>query len=149
MKPTNPGVLVGLVLVFGLLTWGLLLRFYSTVPTLPWTAIPTTLLLAIGEAYTGWLTRARILRRPNTKPVEPLAVARLAALAKATAYAGAAFGGIFAGFVVHVLELLDLDQPRQDALVGGGSFVACVILICAALFLEHCCRVPGEPSGEA
>jgi len=149
VKPSNPGVLVGLVLVFGLLTWGLLLQFYSEVPTLPWTAIPTTLLLAVGEAYTGWLTRARILRRPNTKPVEPLAVARLAALAKATAYAGAAFGGIFAGFVVHVLELLDLDKPRQDALVGGGSFVACVILICAALFLEHCCRVPGEPSGEA
>ncbi|MEV4299215.1 DUF3180 domain-containing protein [Microbispora rosea] len=149
MKPSNPGVLVGLVVVFGLLTWGLLLRFYSVVPTLPWTAIPTTLLLAIGEAYTGWLTRARILRRPDTKPVEPLAVARLAALAKATAYVGAAFGGIFAGFVVHVLELLDLDKPRQDALVGGGSFVACVILICAALFLEHCCRVPGEPSGEA
>ncbi|MEU7915723.1 DUF3180 domain-containing protein [Microbispora bryophytorum] len=149
MKPSNPGVLVGLVAVFGLLTWGLLRQFYSTVPTLPWTAIPTTLLLAVGEAYTGWLTRARILRRPDTKPVDPLAVARLAALAKATAYVAAAFGGIFAGFVVHVLELLDLDKPRQDAFVGGGSFVACVILICAALFLEHCCRVPGEPSGEA
>ncbi|ETK35349.1 DUF3180 domain-containing protein, partial [Microbispora sp. ATCC PTA-5024] len=81
MKPSNPGVLVGLVIVFALLTWGVLQEAYSTLPTVPWTAIPTTLLLAIGEAYTGWLTRARILRRPGTKPVEPLAVARLAALA--------------------------------------------------------------------
>lgn len=149
MKPSNPGVLVGLVVVFALLTWGLLRQFYSVLPTLPWTAIPTVLLLAVGEAYTGWLTRARILRRPGTKPVEPLAVARLAALAKATAYAGAVFAGIFAGFVLRVLDLLDLEKPRQDAFVGGGSFVACVILICAALLLEHCCRVPGKPSGEA
>ncbi|ETK35436.1 DUF3180 domain-containing protein, partial [Microbispora sp. ATCC PTA-5024] len=67
----------------------------------------------------------------------------------ATAYAGAAFAGVFAGFVLHVINLLDLPKPRQDALVAGGSFVSCVILICAALFLEHCCRVPGEPSGEA
>ncbi|MBO4273047.1 DUF3180 domain-containing protein [Microbispora triticiradicis] len=149
MKPSNPGVLVGLVVVFAVITWGLLRQSYSVVPTLPWTAVPTVLLLAIGEAYTGWLTRARILRRPDTKPVEPLAVARLAALAQATAYAGAAFAGVFAGFVLRVLDLLDLDKPRQDAIVGGGSFVACVILICAALFLEHCCRVPGKPDGES
>ena len=56
--------------------------------------------------------------------------------------------GIFAGFVLHVLNLLDLPKPRQDAIVAGGSFVACVALICAALFLEYCCRVPGKPEDE-
>jgi hypothetical protein len=148
VKPSNPGVLVGLVVVFALATWGVLQELYSQIPTVPWTAIPTLLILAVGEGYTGWLTRARILRKPDTKPVEPLAVARLAALAKATAYAGAVFGGIFAGFVLHVLNLLDLPKPRQDAIVAGGSFVACVALICAALFLEYCCRVPGKPEDE-
>jgi hypothetical protein len=148
VKPSNPGVLVGLVVVFALLTWGLVQETYASLPTLPWTAIPTTLLLAIGEAYTGRLTRARILRRPDTKPVEPLAVARLAALAKATAYAAAAFAGVFAGFVLHVISLLDLPKPRQDAFVAGGSFVSCVVLICAALLLEYCCRVPGKPDAE-
>ncbi|GAA4579925.1 hypothetical protein GCM10023194_06820 [Planotetraspora phitsanulokensis] len=148
MKPSNPGVLVGLIIVFALATWGVLQELYSEIPTVPWTAIPTLLLLAIGEAYTGWLTRARILRKPDTKPVEPLAVARLAALAKATAYAGAVFGGIFAGFVLRVLNLLDLPKPRQDVIVAGGSFLACVALICAALFLEYCCRVPGKPEDE-
>ncbi|WP_055482443.1 DUF3180 domain-containing protein [Sphaerimonospora mesophila] len=148
MKPSNPGVLVGLVVVFGLVTWGVLQQAYAVLPTLPWTAIPTTLLLALGEAYTGWLTRARILRRPDTKPVEPLAVARLAALAKATAYAGAVFAGVFAGFVCRVIDMLELPKPRQDALIAGGSFLSCVILICAALFLEYCCRVPGKPEGE-
>jgi hypothetical protein len=148
VKPSNPGVLVGLVIVFALATWGILQELYSEIPTVPWTAVPTLLLLAVGEAYTGWLTRARILRRPDTKPVEPLAVARLAALAKATAHAAAAFGGIFVGFVFHVLNLLDLPKPRQDAIVAGGSFIACVALICAALFLEYCCRVPGEPDDD-
>ncbi|MFC0861760.1 DUF3180 domain-containing protein [Sphaerimonospora cavernae] len=148
MKPSNPGVLVGLVVVFGLVTWGVLRQAYAVLPTVPWTAIPTTLLLALGEAYTGWLTRARILRRPDTKPVEPLAVARLAALAKATAYAGAVFAGVFAGFVLRVVDMLDLPKPRQDALVAGGSFVSCVILVCAALFLEYCCRVPDKPEEE-
>ncbi|MEW9533329.1 DUF3180 domain-containing protein [Microbispora sp. NPDC049125] len=148
MKPSNPGVLVGLVVVFALITWGVLQKTYSTLPALPWTAIPTTLLLALGEGYSGWLTRARILRRPDTKPVEPLAVARLAALAKATAHAGAVFAGVFAGFVLHVINMLGLPNPRHDALVAGGSFVSCVALICAALFLEYCCRVPGEPDGE-
>lgn len=148
MKPSNPGVLVGLVVVFTIATWGVLQETYATLPTVPWTAIPTILLLAIGEAYTGWLTRARILRKPDTKPVEPLAVARLVALAKATAHAGAVFAGVFAGFVFRVINMLDLPKPRQDAVVAGGSFLACVILICAALFLEYCCRVPGKPEDE-
>jgi hypothetical protein len=145
VKPSNPGVLVGLVIVFALITWAALQETYSQLPTVPWTAIPTLLLLALGEAYTGWLTRARIQRKPDTKPVEPLAVARLAALAKATAYAGSVFAGVFAGFVLRVLTLLDLPDPRKDAIVAGGSFISCVALICAALYLEYCCRVPAEP----
>ena len=103
------------------------------------------LLLALGEAYAGWTTRARILRKPGTKPVEPIAVARLAALAKASALAGSVFAGIFAGFVLRVIDLLSLPKPRHDAIVGGGSFVACVLLVCAALYLEYCCRVPKDP----
>lgn len=144
MKPSRPGLLVVLVVVFALLTWAILQNTYSHLQTLPWTAIPTVLLLAIGEAYAGWATRARIHRRPGTKPVDPIAVARLVALAKASAIAGSIFAGIFAGFVLRVLDLLSLPQPRYDALVGGGSFVACVLLVCAALYLEYCCRVPGD-----
>ncbi|MBP2704292.1 DUF3180 domain-containing protein [Microbispora sp. RL4-1S] len=148
MKPSSPGVLVGVVVVAAVATWALLQQAYSVLPTVPWSAIPTTLLLAVGEGYTGWLTRARIQRRPDTKPIDPLAVARLAALAKATAYTGAAFAGVFAGFVLRVINLLDLPKPRQDAIIAGGSFLSCVILICAALILEYCCRVPRRPEDE-
>jgi len=144
VKPSHPGLLVALVVVSAVLTWAVLQGIYSEIQTLPWTAIPTVLLLAIGEAYAGWATRARILRKPGTKPVDPIAVARLVALAKASALAGSVFAGVFAGFVLRVLDLLSLPQPRQDAIVGGGSFIACVLLVCAALYLEYCCRVPGD-----
>ncbi|WP_436762624.1 DUF3180 domain-containing protein [Streptosporangium sp. V21-05] len=148
MKPTRPGVLVGIFLVFAILTWGLLKPLYSDLPTVPWTAIPTVLLLAIGEFYSGWMTRARIERKPDTKPVEPLAVARLAALAKASAYGGAIFGGIFAGFTLYTVELLEQEVPRRDFFITGGSLLVCVLLICSALYLEHCCKVPKDSADD-
>ncbi|PZG42158.1 DUF3180 domain-containing protein [Spongiactinospora gelatinilytica] len=148
MKPTKPLPLVGIFVVVGLLTWALLQRSYSMLPTVPWTAIPTVLLLAAGELISGVGTRNRIRRRPGTKPVEPLAVARLAALAKASAYAGAVFGGVFAGFVLHVMQMLEQAIPLRDFYVTGGSLLACVALVCAALFLEYCCRIPKDEQDE-
>lgn len=144
MRPTRPVVLVGVFIIVALLTWLFVRQMYSGMWLVPWTAIPTVLLLAVGEAYTGWMTRARLARKPGTKPVEPLAVARLVALAKASAYAGALFAGLFGGFVLHTASLLDKQTPRAEFFVTGGSLLACVALVVAALFLEHCCRVPGD-----
>ncbi|MCG5215388.1 DUF3180 domain-containing protein [Streptosporangium sp. KLBMP 9127] len=144
MRPTRPMALVAIIVALAAITWLILQRMYGTLPTVPWSAIPSMLLLAIGEAYSGWMTRARLEGRHETKPVEPMVVARLAALAKASAYAGAVFGGVFAGFVLHVIELLGQDTPRRDFFVAGGSFLSCVVLICAALYLEYCCRIPKD-----
>ncbi|MBB6345745.1 DUF3180 domain-containing protein [Nonomuraea muscovyensis] len=141
-------MLVGIVVVVTLVTFVLVRQFYSALPVMPWTAIPTALLLAIGEAYSGWMTKARIDRRPGTKPVEPLAVARLAALAKASAYAGAAFGGIFAGFALHTVQLFTRETPRTEFFVATGSFLAFVALVGAALFLENSCRIPKDPEDQ-
>jgi hypothetical protein len=145
LRPTHPGVLVGIFVVVSLVSWLLIMGNYGGLPLVPWTAIPTVLLLAVGEIYSGWMTRARIARRPGTKPVEPLAVARLAALAKASAYGGALFAGLFGGFVLHTATQLDKETPRAEFFVSGGSLLACVVLVCAALFLEHCCRIPHDP----
>ncbi|MFG1946083.1 DUF3180 domain-containing protein [Nonomuraea sp. NPDC048826] len=147
MRPTRPAVLVAVLVVVALVTWLIVSRSYSGLWLVPWTAIPTVLLLAVGEAYTGWMTRARIARRPDTKPVEPLAVARLAALGKASAYGGALFAGLFGGFVLHTATQLEKETPRSEFFVTGGSMLACVVLVCAALFLEHSCRIPGDPEG--
>ncbi|MEW9549988.1 DUF3180 domain-containing protein [Nonomuraea sp. NPDC050783] len=149
MRPTHPGHLVGIFVIAALLTWAVVNQFYSGLPLLPWTAIPTVLLLALGEGYSGWATKARIARKPGTKPVEPLAVARLVALAKASAYAGAAFGGLFAGFALHTARILDRETPRSEFFIAAGSFVACVVLVVAALYLEHSCRVPKDPEDQS
>jgi hypothetical protein len=146
VKPIRPGVLVGFVVVFAIITWGILNPLYPDLPTVPWTAIPTMLLLAIGEFYSGLMTKARIGHKPGTKPVEPLAVARLVGLAKASAYGGAIFGGIFAGFTLYTAELLAKDVPRGAFFVTGGSFLVCVLLICSAVYLEYCCKVPKDPN---
>ncbi|GAA3473133.1 DUF3180 domain-containing protein [Nonomuraea roseola] len=148
MKPTRPAVLVGILVVVALLAWLIVRQIYSELPRLPWTAIPTVLLLAVGEGYSGWMTRARIARKPDTKPVEPLAVARLAALAKASAYVGAVFAGLFAGFSLTTVQLLTSETPGQEFFVATGSFLAFVVLICAALYLENSCRVPKKPDDE-
>ncbi|MFI6499809.1 DUF3180 domain-containing protein [Nonomuraea typhae] len=145
MKPTKPGVLAGILVVVALLTWILVRQFYAALPTVPWTAIPTVLLLAVGEAYSAWMTRARIARKEGTKPVEPLAVARLAALAKASSYAGALFAGVFAGFALHTMSMLTKETPRTEFFIATGSVLAFVVLIAAALFLEHACRIPKDP----
>ncbi|QYC45747.1 hypothetical protein Nocox_41020 [Nonomuraea coxensis DSM 45129] len=149
MSPTRPAHLVGILVAVALVTWAFLHRFYGDIAwLLPWTAIPTVLLLALGEAHSARATKARIARKPGTKPVEPLAVARLAALAKASAYAGAAFGGGFAGFALHTVGILDRQTPRSEFFVATGSFAACVVLVVAALYLEHACRVPKDPEDQ-
>ncbi|GAA4050641.1 DUF3180 domain-containing protein [Nonomuraea soli] len=148
MRPVKPWHLVGVVVIVALLTLILVRQFYSSLPLVPWTAIPTLLLLAIGELITGNSTKARIERRPDTKPVEPLAVVRLTALAKASAYGGALIAGVFAGFALHTVQLLSQDTPRGEFFVTAGSFAASVVLICAALYLEHCCKVPKQPGEE-
>jgi hypothetical protein len=148
LRPTRPGPLVGLLVIVALLTWMVVRQFYSELPILPWTAIPTVLLLALGEGYSAWVTKARIDHKPGTKPVEPLAVARLAALAKASAYAGAVFGGVFAGFGLHTAQLLTRETPRAEFFIAVGSFLSFVILIVAALYLEHSCRIPKDPEDQ-
>jgi fructose-specific phosphotransferase system IIC component len=77
----------------------------------------------------------------------PIAVARLVALAKASSAAGAAIGGLLAGYLAYVLGQLDKTIPARDARVAGIMFACAVALVAAALYLEHCCQAP-KPPGE-
>ncbi|MFC9971416.1 DUF3180 domain-containing protein [Spirillospora sp. NPDC127200] len=149
MKPSRPVTLLALVVVIGLITWAVLRTAYMSLPPLPWTAVPTLLLLALGEAFTGVNILRRIRRRPNTKPVEPLVVARMAAFGKASAHAAAVLAGVFAGFAASLADALDKPTPRSDFFVSGGTFVAALVLVGAAFFLEYACRVPRDPEDEA
>ncbi|HEU5155517.1 MAG TPA: DUF3180 domain-containing protein [Streptosporangiaceae bacterium] len=148
MNPTRPAILLALLAGVAVLVWAVLRVTYVSMPPLPWTAVPTLLLLALGEVITAINTRARIQRKPGTTPVEPLVVARFVALAKASAYAATVLAGIFGGFVIYLSSSLDKSTPRRDFTVSIGSIVAALVLVGAALFLEYTCRVPKGPDDD-
>lgn len=146
MKPTRVSTLVAVAVVCAALGWLLLRTLYAKLPPLPWTGVPALLIAALAEAWTGRDLKTRISRRgEGVKPVAPLFVSRMVALAKATSLAAAIIAGFAAGFDIYLAGSLSASVPRQDALTAVITFAAAVVLACAALYLENCCRVPEDP----
>jgi hypothetical protein len=149
LPPTRPSTLIGGFAVAVVVAWVLIGRFYGDIPRLPALPIATFLLLALAEGVAARATRSRIERRPGTAPVEPLLVARLAALAKASSLGGALFGGLYTGVFLYVLQERNrLAAAAGDLPVAGGGVLACAALVAAALWLERSCRIPEDPNGK-
>ena len=165
MKPTRISTLVIIAVVCAAAGWVLLRSVYAKLPPLPWTGVPALLIAAVAEAWTGRDLRARIAgssRRGSgqgargsgpgardLKPPAPLFVSRMVALAKASAVAAAIIAGFAAGFDFYLAGSLTASVPREDALTAVITFVAAVMLGCAALYLENSCRVPEDPDAPA
>jgi len=145
MRPTRTSTLAIVAVICALAAWLLLRTVYEKLPPLPWTGVPALLVAAVAEAWTGRDLQNRIAGRRGLKPAAPLFVSRMVALAKATALAGAAIAGLAAGFVIYLSGSLNASVPRQDAVTGAITLAAAVVLSCAALYLEYCCRVPDIP----
>jgi hypothetical protein len=139
VTPTRVWSLVVLGVVCAVASWLGLRVAYSSLPPLPWTGVPALLLLAIAESWSGRNLRARLRGRVGSKPIVPIAVARMAALAKASSLAGALVGGLTAGFLIYVLGSLDKSTPRSDAFAAGFTVASAVLLVMAALYLERGC----------
>ncbi|WP_245753468.1 DUF3180 domain-containing protein [Geodermatophilus ruber] len=141
--------------------WLVVRSTYGSLPALRWW-LPLPLgALAVAEALGARTLRARLAaqrdRRPlaerpdaPVRPVEPMLVARLAVLAQASAYVGAAFVGIWVGVLAHVAPAVTRLQAA-----GGDTVTAIVGIVCAAgllgaaLWLESVCRVPPDPSSSS
>ena len=165
MKPTRISTLVIIAVVCAAAGWVLLRAVYAKLPPLPWTGVPALLIAAVAEAWTGRDLRMRIAgppprQRPRStrgsgqgardlKPPAPLFVSRMVALAKASAVAAAIIAGFAAGFDFYLAGSLTASVPREDALTAVITFVAAVLLGCAALYLENSCRVPEDPDAPA
>lgn len=148
MKASRPSVLLALALGSALAVWAVLRISYADIPPLPWTAVPTLLLLGLGEIVSGINLRNKIHHKvaaEKAKPVDPLSVARMAVLGKATALAASVLTGVFGGFVLYLAPKLDQSTPRHDFTVSTATAVAALVLVGAALFLEYCCRIPKDP----
>jgi len=144
MRPTRLWVLVVLAAVAGVVAWLLTSAFYAEVQSPSISAPLLLLLLAVAEAYTAALTRARLSGRSPTKPINPIVVARFAALAKASSPVGALALGAWTGFLVHVARTAGPTAQRdtRTAALGLGCSAGLVV---AALVLERVCRVKRPP----
>jgi hypothetical protein len=159
VTPTRIRTLLTVALCCGVVFWLLLRLVYADLPPLPWTAAPTLLLLAVVEAASGRSLRIRMRagrgeaegrspaggRGRASRPIPPIAVARMAALAKASSLAAAIFGGLAGGALVYLSGLLGKPAPRADAYAAGATLAAAILLAAAALYLEYGCRVPPPP----
>lgn len=147
MRPTSISVLIVAGLAAAAFGWLLLSFSYSALPDLPWSPVIVLFVLAMAEGLLAQNTTARIQRKPRTLPVDPLAVARFAALAKASSLVGALSAGFSAGLVAW-LAMEPTEAARDDLPAAVGGLVSAVALIAAALWLERACRVPERPDSE-
>jgi hypothetical protein len=149
MGPTRIGNLVAVALVVALTAYVLVRTWYGDIPDLPWLPSITIVALALTEGIAARATRARIERRPGAHPVEPLLVARLVALAKASSVVGAILVGAWAGaFAYTFAQRSRLSSAGPDSLVAAIGAAAALLLVGAALWLENSCRTPEPPEEE-
>lgn len=149
MQPTRPWYLLVVAVLAATAAWLIVSTTFASLPPLPWTAVPALGLLAIGEWLTGRNLRDRLRgKRPAAKPVQPMAIPRLAAFAKASSLAATIFGGLALGYGSYAAGSLDKPVPRHDAVAAAATLLASVLLVAGALYLERSCRAPEPPSDD-
>jgi uncharacterized protein DUF3180 len=149
VPPSSPWLLLAAGVVGGFAGWVLFDKFYGSIPPLSLPAAVTLVVLAVVEGIVAFTTRRRIDRKPGTVPVNPLAVARFVLVAKASAAAGAIFTGLYAGAFVWLLrERTQFPAAANDVVPAGAGLFGAVLLLAAALWLEHSCRIPEQPEDD-
>lgn len=143
MRPTRPSILVLAAVVAGAVSYALTRSSYDSNPRPTAAALFGLALLAIAELYVAVMTRARLAGRTGTRPIDPLAVARFVALAKASSIVGALAAGGYAGFLIWVSRL-GSPAANTDTTVSAIGVGLSLALTAAALFLEYVCRVPKD-----
>jgi len=133
--------------VISYLFMGLLYRHFP--PVTLWTGLS---LLALAALEAGWGASVRARIRDGRIGVgagrlDPLAVARSVAVAKASAWVGALALGGWLGVLVYV------GQRRSELRVAAAdtpgvaiAALSALALVAAAVWLQHCCRSPADPA---
>ncbi|MBD0863400.1 DUF3180 domain-containing protein [Gordonia sp. zg691] len=148
LGPTRVRDLLAITGVTAIAAWILVRYNYSDFPPLPLLAGIVLYVLAALEIVIAFVVRARVDSRNVGRArgqLHPLTAARVLALAKASAILGAIAVGVWLGLLAFLLGQHDVaaaDHDRPGAIIGliGGA-----ILVCAAMWLEYCCRAPEDP----
>ena len=146
MTFTRPRDLLAAAGAAGLLFHLLLRVGYGSLPPLPVLGGTTVLAFAAAETVLGFAVRARIRRRPGTRPMPPLTAAKAVVLAKASSLAGSLVTGAWLGVLGYVLpRRSDLTAAAADTMAAAIGAVCAAALVAAGLWLEYCCRTPDPP----
>lgn len=143
MRPTRWYVLVILGLIAGGASYLITRSNYSDLPSPTLYAQISLLGLAIAEGYTASVTRARLAGRHGTRPIDPIAVARLVALAKASSIVGALAAGAYLGFLSWIARI-DSPTAHTDVRTAAVGIAAGLALVGGALALEWVGRIPDD-----
>lgn len=142
MRPTRARDLVTIAVVIGVGVYLLLWWRYRSLPQISPTTSLSVLLVGLIELQTAAVTKRRLAGRPGTRPILPLTVARLAALAKATSAVAAALIGGWTALLAYTAPRTDeFGTAGGDALAAGLGLGAAVVLLAAGLVLERVCRI--------
>ncbi|MET7858866.1 DUF3180 domain-containing protein [Streptomyces sp. NPDC005318] len=150
MKQLRLGVLAGLFLAAGVLSWGgaRLWDSLATLPSVPLAAPVVLAVIAVILLATALSIRSRLRaqreRRPGAKGVEPLMAARAVVFGQASALVVALVAGMYGGTGVFLLGSLDIPARRDQAIYTGLAVLAGAGVIAAALFLERVCKLPDD-----
>jgi hypothetical protein len=151
VTPTRPRLLVALVVVAAAVGWGVVTlvdAFADSSLPVPWTAPVVMVVLAVALALWARGTRARLAGRPGTTPMDPLVAARSAALAMAASRTGALVAGFYAGVAVALVPSWEVAYVRERVVISILTVVGAGLVVAAALWLEHVCRVPPDSSDD-
>jgi hypothetical protein len=134
-----------LAAVLGFLAIHGLYRYFP--PITLWTGLS---LLAVAAAETWWAASVRGRIRDGRVGVgagrlHPLAVARTVAIAKASAWAGALILGWWIAVLVYLVpRRAELRVAAADTPGAAVAAISALALVAAALWLQHCCKSPGD-----
>ncbi|WHU47611.1 DUF3180 domain-containing protein [Gordonia sp. L191] len=148
MGPTKPLDLALVAVIVGVTAWILVRYNYSSVPPIPALAGIVLYVLAVIEAVTGFIVRARVEGKQVGRArgqLHPLTAARVVALAKASAILGAIATGLWGGMLVFLLNQTGVTAAEHDTPAAVVGLIGGVLLTVAALWLEYCCRAPDDP----
>jgi hypothetical protein len=153
MGPTRRRDLTAAVVGVAILAYLLVHVLYRYFPPITmWTGLS---LLAVAAVEGAWGVSVRAKIRDGEIGVgggrlHPLAVARSVVVAKASAWVGALMLGWWVGVLAYLLprraELRVAGADTPGVLVAAVSALALVV---AGLWLQHCCKSPGEPTDNA
>ncbi|MGB3302187.1 DUF3180 domain-containing protein [Gordonia sp. (in: high G+C Gram-positive bacteria)] len=143
--------LTAVAVVAGLAMWILIHYNYGSFPDLPLLSGLSLYVVAALEVVIGFVVKKRIANREVGRAggqLHPINAARLVALAKASAILGAVAAGGWTGVLIFLMQNGILDAARQDRPGAIIGLVGGVVLTAAAMWLEHCCRAPDDPSAD-